>query len=414
MHATRVRAVLTARLILWITAKKAGAGLAFALSAAVLANAQTSPADLKGKTAEQVFKNIQVLQGTPADQFIQSMHLIQGALGVTCFYCHVSPSFVDAPKDDKAPKLAARRMITMVQEINKNSFGGRQVVTCYTCHRGSITPIAVPLLPAVQPEEPKPAPDLAMPTVDRILDKYVQALGGEQALRKITSRLITATQNIPTGPGGQNLIAAQAEQYQKAPNLTLNVYRAPAYTTSNGFDGVTQWAQDQNGVVADASQLDTMRARRAADLLEPLDLKQEYTRMVVRGIEKVNDRDAYVVIALPPGDKAERLYFDVQTGLLVRKYSALPTPVGDSPLQMDYDDYRDTGTGVKIPFVIHMSPASLHSELQTYTTIQVQKVQDNVAIDDSKFVKPLSNPAPGPAPAPTPSAAPPPSAAPAP
>jgi hypothetical protein len=120
-----------------------------------------------------------------------------------------------------------------------------------------------------------------------------------------------------------------------------------------------------------------------------------------------------VVIALPPGDKAERLYFDVQTGLLLRKYSALPTPVGDSPLQVDYDDYRDTGSGVKIPYVIRMSPASLHSELQTFTTIRVQKVQDNVAIDDGKFVKPPSLFTPGPAPAATPAAAPP-SAAPAP
>ena len=48
-------------------------------------------------------------------------------------------------------------------------------------------------------EAPKAAP--ALPSVDDVLAKYVQALGGEQALRKVTSRLITATWELPTGPG---------------------------------------------------------------------------------------------------------------------------------------------------------------------------------------------------------------------
>jgi len=385
-----------------VALRSVGAALVLALVTVSLVHAQAAPSDMEGKTAEQFFKNIQVLQGTPADQLIQSMHLIKGALGVDCQYCHVSPAFDQAQKDDKPPKQVARKMITMVQDLNKKSFGGRQVVTCYTCHRGSTTPLAVPMLPTdpVAPDLVGPAADQskpsepALPTVDQILDKYIQALGGEQALRKVTSRVITSTQTIPTGPGGQIAVPTQAEQYRKAPNLVLNVYHAPAYTISNGFDGKTQWSQDMNGVVLDAFDLDTQRARRSGDLFEPLDLKQQYTRLVVRGMEKVNNRDAYVLIGLPAGDKAERLYFDVQSGLLVRKSSALPTPVGDSPVQVDYDDYRDTGSGVKIPYIIRMSPASLRSELQTSTTIQVQKVQDNVAIDDGKFTKPPSKPAP--------------------
>lgn len=394
----------------WISLRKPAAALGLALVAALAAGAQNPPSFMEGKTAEQVYKNIQVLRGTPAEQLIETMHLIKGALGVECEYCHVQGvGALDSPNDAKAPKLTARKMITMVLDLNKNSFGGRQVVTCYTCHRGSTAPLAVPLLPA-DAEEHKEAADPALPTVDQILAKYVQALGGEQAIRKVTSRVITATQTIPTGGGGAVLLPAQSEQYRKAPNLTLNVFHVPAYTIANGFDGKTQWSQDLNGVVLDAYQVDTARAKRAGDLYEPLDLKQEYTRMLVRGIEKVDNRDAYVVVAAPPGDRAERLYFDTQTGLLLRKYSALPTALGESPFQVDYDDYRDTGSGVKIPFTVRTSPASPRSELQTFSTMQVQKVQDNVPIDDAKFAKPPSKPAPPPA---TPSATPPQAAAPA-
>lgn len=86
-------------------------------------------------------------------------------------------------------------------EINKNAFEGRQVVTCYTCHRGGSQPINVPVFPIF---EPKQEASPALPSADEILARYVQALGGEQAIRKVTSRVITATQYIPTGPGGNN------------------------------------------------------------------------------------------------------------------------------------------------------------------------------------------------------------------
>ena len=80
--------------------------------------------------------------------------------------------------------------------------------------------------------------------------------------------------------------------------------------------------------------------------------------MTVTGIESVNNRDAYLVVGVPQGDSPESLYFDTQTGLLLRKQTVLPTPIGDSPFQMDFDDYRDTGSGVKFPFLIHMSPSN--------------------------------------------------------
>ncbi len=359
--------------------------MALTLAAVLLTHAQAAPPSMEGKTAEQFYKSIKVLNGVPADQVIEAMHQIRAALGVNCEFCHEDP---DRAADTKEAKETARQMMRMVMDINKNNFKGQQEVTCYTCHRGRAVPMTTVPLPAVEKGEgPEPQ---GLPPADQILSKYVQALGGEQAIRKIASRIITGTQFIPTGPGGTVPVPAMIERSQKAPNLVVSVYRTPTYTISDGFDGSKAWSQDLRGRVSEPGATDQMRAKRDADLYLPLDLKQTYTQMQVRGVENVNGHDAYVVIARPQGDRVERLYFDVQTGLLVRKWSSLATPVGEAPFQVDYDDYRDTGSGVKFPYLIVMNPANARAEPSTTATIRVAKVQDNAPLDSSKFAKPES------------------------
>jgi hypothetical protein len=359
--------------------------LLLGLTASGLASAQAVSTASDGRTAEQVYKNIVALKGTPANELNQSMHLMKAAVGVDCVYCHVEREW---DKDVKA-KPIARQMITMMMDINNRQFGGRQVVTCFTCHNGRPVPLDAPVFPVFEPKLPERP---ALPAVDTILGKYVDALGGAEAIRKVTSRTITGTQYIPTGPGGVVPTPAAVERYLKAPNLSLTVYRTATYAISQGFDGTTAWSQDQNGRVVDAISLDTARARRAADFHEPLNLKQEYAQMTVEGVEIVNNREAYVVVATPKGDTPERLYFDTRTGLLLRKLTVLPTPIGRSPFQTDFDDYRDTGSGVKFPFLIQMNPANPRTELAPTATLRVTRVDDTTAIDASKFVKPVAAP----------------------
>jgi len=67
------------------------------------------------KTASQQFKNIQVLKDVPADQLIPAMQFITASLGVDCEYCHVEKAF---DKDDKKPKVMARKMMEMMITIN--------------------------------------------------------------------------------------------------------------------------------------------------------------------------------------------------------------------------------------------------------------------------------------------------------
>ena len=101
-------------------------------------------------------------------------------------------------------------------------------------------------------------------------------------------------------------VPAQSEQYQKAPNLVLNVYRTPTYSISDGFDGTLKWAQDATGRVSEALKIDQVRARRSANFYESADLKQQYSRMTVSGVERVNDRETDLVVAYPAADRPER------------------------------------------------------------------------------------------------------------
>jgi hypothetical protein len=148
------------------------------------------------------------------------------------------------------------------------------------------------------------------------------------------------------------------------------------------------------GRVTEALAIDQSRAKRTADFYEPLDLKKEYEQIEIAGVELLNGRAVYVLICQPQGDIAERLYFDTLTGLLLRKWTALPTQAGMSPFQIDFDDYRDTGSGVKFPYLITMSPAGSRTELAPTATIRVTKVEDNVPMENAKFTKPQSQPVP--------------------
>src|SRR5438270_11799209 len=159
--------------------------------AASLSSAAQQPAQAPSpavKTAEQQYKNIKALTGTPANQLNLSMHMIAADLGVECVHCHIWEHW---NLDVKPTKKIARRMIVMVREMNKNFFGNAQIVTCYTCHRGSPTPVSIATLPDTVglrgpsvPGAPLPVIEHAkqspsFPPVAAILQKYVSALGGE-------------------------------------------------------------------------------------------------------------------------------------------------------------------------------------------------------------------------------------------
>jgi len=329
------------------------------------------------KTAAQQFKNIQILKDIPADQLIPAMQFISASLGVECDYCHVRDAF---DKDDKEPKKTARKMITMMMAINKDSFEGHREVTCYTCHHGSHDPAGTPI---IAEEEPKPEPPgmgvaagsaPAGPTAEQVLDKYVQAVGGADALQKITTRVEKGSVTFM----GHTM---PAEVYAKAPDKRVAIMQMPQGASYTAYDGHVGWlanmgrpAREVTGAELDAMKLD-------ADFYFATDAKQTFQQVRPGRPDKVGDKEAYVLLGITPGQPPVRLYFDKDSGLLLRQLRFVETPLGRNPTRIDYADYRDAD-GVKIPYQWTVARPGGRF------TIQIDQVQSNVPIDDSKFAQP--------------------------
>ena len=349
------------------------------------ASQSASPAAaIAPKKAEEQFKNIQALKGIPADQLIPAMQFITASLGVECEFCHVQGAF---EKDDKKPKQTARKMIEMMFAIDKDNFEGHREVTCYSCHRGSTDPVATPV---VMSEEPKPgavdskkpeegeAKESSGPAAEVLFEKYLKAVGGAAAVDKVTSRVMKGTITF----GDRNI---PIDIYTKDPEKRVSITHTPEGDSITAFDGHEGWLGIPKRPVREMHGSDIDAAAMDADLHFPEHLKDMFSKVEVRGTEKVGEHDAYMVVGRREGKAPLRLYFDEHSGLLVRLVRFGETPLGHLPTQIDYADYREAG-GVKIPYRWTLARPGGRF------TIQVSEVKANVPVDDAKFAKPPAPP----------------------
>jgi photosynthetic reaction center cytochrome c subunit len=345
---------------------------------------QRDSANDRQKRAGEVYKNIRVLKDVPSGQLIPSMQFMSSSLGVQCAFCHVEGHF---EKDDKKPKQTARDMMEMMFALNKNSFNGQREVTCYSCHRGGRNPVTVPLVGA-EPSHPNADSETQklpgnLPTTNQIMDNYTRALGGAEAIEKISSREEIGATTIR----GQSV---SVEVFTKAPGKWMVVRHLPEGDSVTAFDGSTGWVAMPGRPTHDLRGADIEAARMDADLQFPLHIPQIFPELRVEYPEKIMGREANVLLGIKEGQPALRFYFDAQTGLLVRSVRYAESPLGLDPTQSDYGDYREVD-GIQLPFQITISePGSSWS-------IQIHEVRQNVPVNDARFAKPLSDRATAPA-----------------
>lgn len=391
------------------------------------------PPSMKGKTAAQFYKNIKVLKDVPAESIHPAMEYITVALGVGCDNCHDVKNF---DKDDKPQKQTARNMMQMEFAINGAVFEGQTRVTCYTCHRGlprapafqafspekgrpgkppegTYAPVAVPNmvldspLPTVQQTSGAPraagpaganaAPAVLLPSFDEVFAKYSQALGGADAVQKLSTlvergtveMLIPATSPAPGAtPAPPKMGRVNAEIFRKRPDKALLVIHLPTSPGMEGYDGSTAWMRTfalreetggERGVVQDW-----------AEFFPAIRFKDTHSRLNVDSIEKIGDRDAYRVSGFrEDGAGYDRFYVDTQTGLLLRTATYMNSVLGSYPVETNFEDYRDV-SGVKFPFTIHeVAP-------QGDRTYRWDRIEFNGSVEDTAFNKPPEPPPPAP------------------
>jgi hypothetical protein len=383
------------------------------------AGAATPPAGAAEQKAGERYKNVKNLQDLTVSQFQDTMVFMEAALGMNCESCHVrSPEGeMKFDLDDKPNKQAARRMIAMMQGLNSEYFNNRPDVTCATCHQGrrspmSLTPLAQPLTadqlamqaampapgaapsgaraagpggtPGAPPAGPGGAPAAgAAPgaggrppapkeTVDDVLQKYVDAIGGTSAVGKLASAVMRGTATNRAGQASPVVVSEKVgDKYRSViegkPGTTRVVNGTAAWTQTG------ERTRDLNGVQALA-----LRAYPSLGLASQL--KTKYQRLAVGRYERLEGRDVIGLNGAPTPDTAETLYFDRTSGLLVRRLARLQTTMGRLQVQIDYADYRAVD-GVKLPFEVRIT------DWDSVTTERFSEIQLNAAVDDKAFSK---------------------------
>jgi photosynthetic reaction center cytochrome c subunit len=335
---------------------------------------------------EETFKTVQLLRGIPVDTFFEVMGTFASSMGNDCTFCHASNAALDKSAfATQTPRIQrARQMITMVNAINKQFFGGAPRVTCFTCHGGSNVPRADPSF-MVQYGEPVLDPDArdfltdSSVNANQVWDKYIQTIGGADRLARLTSYAAKGTY----AGFDTDRSTVPIELYAKAPNQETVVVHLTIGASTRVFDGRNAWiaGPEQPLPLLTLTGGNVDRARLEALANFPLGLRQAYPNW--RGGRTVlNDKDVIVLQATVNGDRVAQVYFD-NNGLLLRVLRFTITPIAFVPTQIDYDDYRELpGVGVKIPFTRTLT--------QTYMqmTLQLTDVQANVPIDAAKFAKP--------------------------
>lgn len=352
-----------------------------------LAGRQAAPPADRSPMAEEVFKNVTVLRGIPVDEFMGTMGFFSSSLGLNCTDCHVDESGGSwARYADESPlKQMTRRMVVMVQTINKTNFGGRQVVTCYSCHRGNTRPAVMPSLDGLYGEPPPDEPGdpftqaQGQPSAESVLDKYIAAIGGAQRIAAITSIVAKGTYL-----GFDDAEKVPVELYARAPGQRSITVHGLLGDTTTTFDGKTGWIAapptDKPIPFYQITGQELQGANFETELMFPTRIKQALTNWRVGVPQLLGEREVLPVQGSTPGGGVVTLNFDSETGLLLRLVRYGDSPVGRLVTRVDYEDYRDVN-GVKMPFNFTVRWLSGRS------TFEMSEIQANVPVDAARFVR---------------------------
>jgi len=259
------------------------------------------------------------------------------------------------------------------------------------CQRGlpsaglvSLVPVSIKPLPlkgvtptsiAASAASPVVSPD--QPTLNSILDRYVQALGGRDAVGRITSRVAKGRIDVAGVSFGGRL-----ETYAKAPNMSLTVMTAESLgVLKRGFDGHMAWAVSDKKDTHHPSPIELAALSDDAQLYREIKLQELYPRMKMAGKGNVGTREVYILEATSRFGFQEKLYFDIQDGLLLRRDTRRPASNGAVEAELYFSDWRDVD-GIKVPFkTTERRPSG------TYV-FTLEDVKHNVQLDDDVFRAP--------------------------
>lgn len=213
----------------------------------------------------------------------------------------------------------------------------------------------------------------SLPSVDEVLAKYVEAMGGAATIKAVTSRLIKGTVDVVGVSRGGSF-----EIYAQAPNKILTVIEA--YQIGNvktGFNGRDGWARSAQGLRA-MKNPELASMQRQADFYSPLTLKSNYAKVTLRGKSKIGYRDVYLLELQPSVGAVEKVYLDATTYLPIRFNTIQTVGKFSAPVEMYMDDWRKVD-GINYPFFFSQSLPQLR------LAFRVNEIKHGVELDARMF-----------------------------
>ena len=181
----------------------------------------------------------------------------------------------------------------------------------------------------------------SLPTVDEVLSKYVEAMGGAAAINALTSRVVKGQLDIAGVSRGGSF-----ETYAQAPNKVLTIMQAhPMGTNKVAYNGRNGWAWSAAGSRV-LKNLELASLQREAEFYGPVKLKSLYKKVTLAGTSKIGYREVYVIDFQPATGSADRVYIDAKTYLPARMNSVLTLGTVTAPVEIYLDDWRDVD-GIK-------------------------------------------------------------------
>ena len=218
------------------------------------------------------------------------------------------------------------------------------------------------------------------PTVDSILDKFVEASGGRSAMEKIKSR---------TMKGDLDLMGSTSDWVleAKAPNKQFSGFNNPTLgVVADGFDGTVAWSKNQSGVrVKDGEELS--KTKRDADFHRYLNLKKLYPDLRYKGTDKVDGEEVHVLESKPSASSMERFSFSTKSNLLIRQESEFEGPQGKVGLTVRLTEFLPID-GIKYAHSLKFKFRAGEQEFEF--ALRIKEVKHNGPIEDAKFAKPTS------------------------
>ena len=208
-------------------------------------------------------------------------------------------------------------------------------------------------------------------SAEQIIDKYVNALGGKTAIEKVDSYKTEGEMSMM----GQKVNITQA--FKKPNHTAFIVSMGGAAIQKIVFDGakITMSGMQGEKEITEGEELESMKGS-AAVCPEMNYIKNGY-KLTVKGVEQVNDKDAYVMEVVK-GKSVKIEYYDVESGLKVKEVSTSEGPQGATQQITELGDYKVVD-GLKFPFAIKQNAGGMAMD------ITITKVEINKPIDASVF-----------------------------